>query len=255
VPTASVAEQSAKTEAAPGRVLFVIPVLVPAVICLELLAIFQHPGKDPAAWAMTAVGAGMLIALGAVAWMASRRAGRDLRGATWRLGTWTGLALGIMWIVEIGINNVFPADRVPIATRDLADDLIWGLIALATILVAGVAAHRADSIGAGVAVGIWSGAVSGLLAYLAGLLVVVLSVDALERSPDLVAEFPSSGAADLATYVTYTTIGSSPLAGAAGHLWLLGIGAGALLGMVGGCAVRLGGKVASAVAQIASPRP
>jgi hypothetical protein len=246
--------QPATTDTAPGHIRFVIPVLVPAVLSLELLVVSRHPGTDPAAWAITGVGAAMLIGLGAVAWRASPRSEPGLRSATWRLGVWTGLALGAMWILEIGINNVFPADRVPIGARDLADDVIWALISLATILVAGVAAHRAGSIAAGAAVGVWSGAVSGLLAYLAGLVVVAFFIEALKRSPDLIAEFPSSGAADLATYVTYTTIGW-PLGGAAGHLWLLGIGAGALLGTVGGGAARLSARVASTAARIAAPRP
>jgi hypothetical protein len=246
---------TARTEVASDRLLFVIPFLVLAVLCLEVLAVSQHPGTDPAAWAATSVGAGMLIGLGAVASRATWRPERDVDSRSRRLGIRTGLALGAMWIVEIGINNVFPADRVPVGARDVADNVIWGLVALATIFVSGVAAHRAGSIGAGTVVGLWSGAVSGLFAYLAGLLVVAFFLGALRRSPDLIAEFSSSGAPDLATYVTYATIGSSPLVGAAGHLWLLGVAAGALLGTIGGVGAWLSAKVASVAAQFVPREP
>jgi hypothetical protein len=75
--------------------------------------------------------------------------------------------------------------------------------------------------------------VSGLFAYLAALLVAALFLDALRHDPDLIAGFATSGFPDLGTDATFSSIGS-PLGGAGGHLWLLGITASTLLGALGG---------------------
>jgi hypothetical protein len=158
-------------------------------------------------------------------------------------GVGLGAILGLLWVVEIGVNNVFPACQAPVGTRDAIDDAIWALIGLLTLGVAGLASHRRGGSAPGAKIGLWSGIVSGLFAYLAGLLVVDLFLGAVVADPELVANFPASQFPDLATYATFAIVGASPLVGAAGHLWLLGIAAGTLLGAVGGLAGTLTTKV------------
>jgi hypothetical protein len=91
----------------------------------------------------------------------------------------------------------------------------------------------ASSVGLGDIAAETPGLVSGLLACLTGLLLVATGMRLLTRDPLLIAEYaargPASGAPDLATYVAYET-----LAGALGHLLVLGLAMGALLGALGG---------------------
>jgi hypothetical protein len=210
-----------------------VPALVAAVLAAELLVVARHPGAPAATLFAIALGAVMLVTL-AVAGLAAWRPAADPDGGTRRLGTWLGIGLGLLWMVEIGVNNVFPADRIALGSRDAIDDAIWALISLLTLGAGAVAARRAGSVAAGTSIGLWSGIVSGLLAYLGALLVAVLFPGAAERDPDLLSKFPASGYPDLPTDAAYSLIGPWPIGGGAAHLWLLGIGAGLLLGALGG---------------------
>jgi hypothetical protein len=60
---------------------------------------------------------------------------------------------------------------------------------------------------AGTSIGLWSGIVSGLLAYLGALLVAALFPGAAEHDPDLIARFPTGGYPDLATDASYSLFG------------------------------------------------
>jgi hypothetical protein len=179
----------------------------------------------------------MLVALAVAAYAAGWRPGPHV--AARRLGIGLGAGLGLLWTVEITVNNVFPADRVPVGTRDIVDDVIWVGICLLTLVAAGVAARRAGRMAVGAGVGLWSGIVSGLFAYLAALLVAALFLSGPQHDPELIAGFAASGYPDLATDATFSLIGS-PVGGAGGHLWLLGIAAGTLLGALGGFVGSLG---------------
>ena len=78
----------------------------------------------------------------------------------------------------------------------------------------------------------WSGFVSGLVACLMGLLLVVVWMRLLLRDPLAISEWAalgaSNGAPDMATYLAYET-----MTGAIGHLTVLGVAMGLLLGLIG----------------------
>jgi hypothetical protein len=57
-----------------------------------------------------------------------------------------GMILGLLWVVEISINN-FVAPPLP--ARDIVDDAFWAIIGLSILVFACVSAQRADQIRAG----------------------------------------------------------------------------------------------------------
>jgi len=160
------------------------------------------------------------------------RTARD-DAAAHRRGVAAGLLGGLLWVLEIGFNNVPPPTVSTGRARFVVDNGAWAAIALIIAGAAATSAFRARRVGAGVRAGWWAGLVSGLLACLTGLLLVAAGMRLLLRDPLLIAEYaargPASGAPDLATYVAYET-----LAGALGHLLVLGLALGALLGALGG---------------------
>ena len=76
--------------------------------------------------------------------------------------------------------------------------------------------------------GLWSGIVSGLLAFLILMTITYLFLNIMRSDPQNVLQFQGSGARDLTTFV----VGDS-LAGATGHL-VIGPVLGSGLGLVGG---------------------
>jgi hypothetical protein len=80
----------------------------------------------------------------------------------------------------------------------------------------------------GLRAGVWSGVASGLGAALGGAILLAFLRPYVERDPLMLSEWKQRGSgSDLATYVTRET-----LAGVGGHLWVLGIVQGALLGLI-----------------------
>ena len=141
-----------------------------------------------------------------------------------------GMILGLLWVVEISINN-FVAPSLP--ARDIIDNIFWAIIGLSILVFACVSAQRADRIRAGVEVGAWSGLASGAVACCMALSLIVFGMGAITRDPLNVAEWatrgPESGAPTMASYFAYQTF-----AGAFLHLIVLGGLMGVLLGGLGG---------------------
>ena len=69
-----------------------------------------------------------------------------------------GLALGLLWTVEILINNVATP---PVPLRDVVDDLFWAAVAAGIFALSVRAAYRERRFAAGVAAGLWTGTASG----------------------------------------------------------------------------------------------
>ena len=178
------------------------------------------------------VGVALVVLLGLAGWAVLRRAltADGMASRITRLGAGGGAVFGALWVVEIDYNNFIAP---PISIRDPVDDIIWAGIALGMLVVASVAAARARSIGVGLRAGAWSGLISGLLACLMALGLVVFGMRFLLADPANQAEWAArdttSGFADSAAYFAYQT-----LAGAMLHLIVLGIGMGTLLGLLGG---------------------
>ena len=141
-----------------------------------------------------------------------------------------GLILGLLWAVEIGINN-FAAPPLP--ARDHIDNLFWGVIAVSILVLASMRAFQAGSLVRGIEAGTWSGFVSGLVACCAALAMIVFGMRFILSDPVNIAEWAGRGsganAPTMAAYFAFETF-----AGAFGHLIVLGIAMGALLGLIGG---------------------
>jgi hypothetical protein len=183
---------------------------------------------DTASAAGSAIG---FLAMLVVAWVLwTRRRPTAVDGHILAVAIPVGVILGLMWVVEIAVNNVIAP---PLPARDLIDDGFWAVIAIGIVLCAAVCAYRTRSIRQGVAAGAWSGLVSGLLACCTGLLLIVFGMRFLISDPLNIAEWASrrssSAAPAIAAYFAYETF-----AGAFLHLVILGVVMGVLLGGVGG---------------------
>lgn len=142
-----------------------------------------------------------------------------------------GLALGVLWVLEILINNLLAP---PLPARDIIDNSFWAAIELITFVGAFAIALRSYPIVQGVEFGAWSGLVSGLIACTAALALVAFGMHLLTTDPLNVAEWAElgaqSGTPSIEHYFAFET-----LAGALGHLLVLGGGLGMLVGLFGGC--------------------
>lgn len=141
-----------------------------------------------------------------------------------------GVVLGLLWVVEISINN-FVAPPLP--ARDHIDNGFFVVIALTILAGALTRAYRDGRIMRGIESGIWSGFVSGLFACCAPLLLVVGGMAVITADPLNVTEWAVrsslSRAPSMAAYFAFET-----MAGAILHLVVLGLLMGALLGTIGG---------------------
>lgn len=143
--------------------------------------------------------------------------------------------MGLLWAVEIGINNLVAP---PLPERDIIDNLFWAAIAILIFLGSLTAAYRARRFRSGAIFGFWSGLVSGAVACSMALAVIVFGMRFLQRDPLNLAEWAarstSEVAPSMAAYFAFQT-----LAGALMHLVVLGMGMGVLLGVVGGAVGRI----------------
>ncbi len=178
----------------------------------------------------TASVVGGLILLGASGflWLYGGRAGHQ--GSFTARSATAGIALGFLWVIEIGINNIVAP---PLPARDIVDNLFWAAIAFLIFAWAGRCAYQARRLRTGIEAGIWSGFASGALACGMALAMIVFGMRFITHDPLNIAEwaaYPATGAAPtMAAYFAYETF-----AGAFLHLVVLGGLMGALLGVLGG---------------------
>jgi hypothetical protein len=203
---------------------------------LVIVTLARYPGNAATATSYRTLGGIAIIVLLAVSgWFAWRgvRAMDEESMAARRLGLRGGLLFGLLWVLEISFNNFVPPDISTGPMRDRVDSTVLAAIAAGVLILSAVAAFRNGAIKHGLLAGYWSGLVSGLIACLMGLLLIVPWMRLLVRDPLMISEFAERGAADgapdLATYIAYET-----LTGALLHLVLLGMALGLLLGGVGG---------------------
>jgi hypothetical protein len=152
-----------------------------------------------------------------------------------------GLGVGLLWAIEIGINNFLAP---PLPGRDIIDNLFWGAIAILLFAGSLIAAWQARRWRSGVSFGFWSGLASGAVACGMALAMVVFGMRFLLHDPLNVAEWGarsvSEPAPSMAAYFAYQT-----LAGALLHLIGLGALMGAALGALGGAGRCLRGHPAT----------
>lgn len=202
-------------------------------IALVGVTVFRYPGNAQTSAQYLGLGLAGIVSLlvaGLILGFPGART-RSAEGArTLRNGVTLGVILGILWVLEINYNNIFTP---PVTVRDPVDNIFWAVIALAILVQAFLTAFRTRRFLRGVQAGFWSGTVSGLVACLMGLVLVVFLLRLVTNDPVSVQEWndlgKTSGAPDIATYFAYET-----LAGALLHLFVLGSIMGILLGVIGG---------------------
>ncbi|HWB25648.1 MAG TPA: hypothetical protein VG738_09220 [Chitinophagaceae bacterium] len=152
-----------------------------------------------------------------------------------------GLYTGLLWTVEIGMNNIIQPE---LPLRDTLDDCFWAVIALVILYLAIRRAMQSGKLMAGIYSGFITGLATGAVACTTGLLLVCFGMHLLTTDPANIAEWADigikSGYPGIAEYFAFQT-----MAGALLHLIALGVVMGALLGMIGGCTGWLGGLISS----------
>jgi hypothetical protein len=155
-----------------------------------------------------------------------------------------GLYFGLIWTIEISMNNIIQP-RLPL--RDYLDNIFWGIIAVLIFYVSYKNAFNTKKISAGIKAGFFSGFASGIIACLTALILVCFGMKLLLKDPINIAEWADmkgkTNYPDMASYFAYQTF-----AGAIMHLIILGIIMGLLLGITG-C---LTGKLVSSKVKINS---
>jgi len=146
-----------------------------------------------------------------------------------------GLYFGLLWTIEIGMNNIIQP-RLPL--RDHLDNIFWGIIAVLILYVSYKDAFDSKKIIAGIKAGFFSGFASGIVACLTALVLICFGMKLLLKDQVNVAEWADMKGKtqypDMASYFAYQSF-----AGAMLHLILLGIVMGLLLGIIGGIAGKL----------------
>jgi len=150
-----------------------------------------------------------------------------------RLGMVVGLVTGCVWVLEISFNN-FVDPRVSTASaRFVVDNSAWGFTALVILIASCAQTWHTGRFSSAIRVGLNSGVTSGLISCLMGLLLVLVWMPFLMRDPLNIQEYAVRGTREqspgMATYFAYDT-----MSGALGHLMVLGLIMGILLGAIGG---------------------
>jgi len=141
----------------------------------------------------------------------------------------TGLYIGLLWTIEIGINNII---RPGLPLRDYIDNSFWGLIAILILFSACIESYRTKSFLNGLRAGFWSGFASGVVSCLTALFLIVFGMKLILLDPLNIKEWADIKTTEnttvMAVYFAYQT-----LAGALMHL-ILGMIMGVLLGSIAG---------------------
>jgi hypothetical protein len=141
-----------------------------------------------------------------------------------------GLGFGLFWTVEISINNII---RPGLPLRDYIDNIFWAMIALLILITAIRDAYQTNKFLNGVKSGFWSGISSGAIACLTALIFIVFGMKYILLDPLNIKEWTDIKAGEnspgMDVYFAYQSF-----AGAIGHLFILGVIMGLLLGTFGG---------------------
>ncbi|MBV9961545.1 MAG: hypothetical protein JO072_04805 [Parafilimonas sp.] len=152
-----------------------------------------------------------------------------------------GLLIGLLWTVEIGMNNIIQP-RLPL--RDHLDNIFWAIIAVLILFVSVQASYKTNKFSTGVFAGLFSGFASGAVACLTALTLILLGMHLLLTDAINIAEWKGllnqEYYRNMSVYFAYQT-----MAGAIMHLIILGAVMGLLLGLIGGGIGKLSAHVRS----------
>jgi hypothetical protein len=146
-----------------------------------------------------------------------------------------GLYIGILWTLEISMNNII---QPGLPLRDNLDDIFWAIIACLILYLSISSSFKTKKIFDGIKAGVLSGFSTGVIACFTALILIVFGMRLIES--DAINKIEWLGMKDkshypnMAAYFAYET-----LAGAIMHLVILGLIMGLLLGIIGGTAGKL----------------
>lgn len=172
----------------------------------------------------------VLLALAGALWLYRNRPSKYMNSAERNNVIFFGIVFGSLWVIEISINNFIAP---PLPARDIVDNIFWAIIAFSILSFSIIQAYQNKSLVHGIEAGIWNGFVSGLVACCMALIMIVFGMRFILQDPLNVNEWLGRGtgitAPNMAAYFAFETF-----AGAFGHLIILGIIMGSLLGVIGG---------------------
>ena len=141
-----------------------------------------------------------------------------------------GLCFGLLWSIEIGINNIV---RPGLPLRDIIDNVFWASIALMILITAIYYAMKKRKFTQGISSGFWTGLSSGAVACITALILIVFGMNLILLDPLNIKEWSdvksTIAVRDMSVYFAFQT-----LAGAIMHLVVLGAIMGLILGSIGG---------------------
>jgi hypothetical protein len=213
-------------ETASLSVVFVIAIM--STVLAPIIAVLYS--YDTLSTAESGAGFAILLVTVDILWICRKRSILFVDFVVLDRITSAGIVLGLLWVIEISINNFIAP---PLPMRDIIDNVFWAVIALSIFILAMVSAYQTESMMHGIKVGAWSGFVSGLLACWMALTLIVFGMHFITQDPLNVAEWAlrraGSNAPTMAAYFAFETF-----AGAFLHLLVLGLAMGGLLGAIGG---------------------
>jgi hypothetical protein len=203
-----------------------------SIVLSIILVIFTYFRYRPYSWPTGLEALGCLVSIilmGTVLlifWILRDKIINDLQKRNVALG----LVFGLLWTIEICINNLI---RPGLPLRDNIDNIFWVIIAFLILITAIRDAYQTNKFLNGVKSGFWSGISSGVVACLTALIFVVfgmkyLLMDTLniKEWTDIQTTVNSPG---MEVYFAYQTF-----SGAIMHLFILGVIMGLFLGIIGG---------------------
>ncbi|MCX6246574.1 MAG: hypothetical protein NTW10_02470 [Bacteroidetes bacterium] len=141
-----------------------------------------------------------------------------------------GLLIGLLWSVEISINN-FIQPGLP--DRDIIDNVFWIIITILLLIKISIDSYKSKSLISGLKAGLWTGFASGLVACTTAMLVIVFFDDSIIKDPLNIKEWNDLNATtftkDISVYFAFQTY-----AGALLHFYILGMIFGLFFGIIGG---------------------
>ena len=195
------------------------------------LAILLRYSSDARHGQFARIGLGLILVTAVLSLFLGSR--QPFGGHGKRTGALIGIAAGLLWVVEISFNNFVDPHISTGRARFFVDNSFWAAIAFTMLIAALVTSARTATVVSGLRVGLWSGYISGIIACLMALSLILFGMRFLLRDPINVSEYAArahgSSAGGMASYFAYET-----MAGALAHLFFLGVLMGLLLGVIGG---------------------
>jgi|WetSurMetagenome_2_1015567.scaffolds.fasta_scaffold02033_4 hypothetical protein len=141
-----------------------------------------------------------------------------------------GLYIGLLWTIEISINNFI---RPGLPQRDIIDNAFWAVIALMILIRTFLESYKSGRFDSGFKTGFWLGLSSGAVACLSALTLIVFGMKFILLDPLNIKEWVDTRGS-IETPGMYIYFAYQTFAGAIMHLYVLGIIMGLLLGTLGG---------------------